>query len=89
MQTDFKCACACGGHAGAWGESHYYQFTKGVYQRRLSCSTIACVVMIACKVRASEVSVTLDLQCNTPGNANSGGTWTAVAKADERGVNVG
>lgn len=51
-----------------------------------SCSAIVCAVAIACGVRASEVSVTLDLQFNTPGNTNSGGTWTAVAKADERGL---
>jgi hypothetical protein len=35
---------------------------------------------------AAEVDLSLNLEFNTPGDALSGGTWTVVGKADERGL---
>jgi hypothetical protein len=35
---------------------------------------------------AANVWVSLNLQFNTPGNPNSGGAWTAVAKAEPQGL---
>lgn len=56
---------------------------KGVFG---FCSALVCAAALAAEASASEVAVTLDLEFNTPGDTNSGGTWTAVAKADERGL---
>jgi len=35
---------------------------------------------------AAEVDLSLNLDFNNPGDFNSGGTWTIVGKADERGI---
>ena len=37
-------------------------------------------------VQAANVWFSLNLQFNTPGDVNSGGTWTTVAKADPQGI---
>jgi hypothetical protein len=37
-------------------------------------------------VQAANVWFSMNLQFNTPGNVNSGGTWTTVAKADPYGI---
>jgi hypothetical protein len=36
--------------------------------------------------QAANVWLSLNLQFNTPGDVNSGGTWTTVAKADPQGI---
>ena len=39
-------------------------------------------------VFAGDISLSLNLEFNTIGDPNSGGTWTAVAKAEERGISA-
>lgn len=47
---------------------------------------LACVLTISQGASAGSIWVSLNLEFNNPGNLSSGGTWTAVAKADERGI---
>lgn len=47
---------------------------------------LAAVATLQSTASAANVWLSLNLQFNTPGNVNSGGTWTAVAKADPQGL---
>ena len=45
-----------------------------------------CALIFANAVKASDISVSLNLNFNNPFNINSGGDWTVVAKADSFGL---
>jgi hypothetical protein len=47
---------------------------------------LVCVVALASGASATQISLSLNLEFIDPSNFNSGGTWTVVAKADERGI---
>ena len=49
-------------------------------------AALAAMLVSQTSAQAANVWLSLNLQFNTPGNVNSGGTWTTVAKADERGL---
>ena len=47
---------------------------------------VLCAVILPGFVSAAAISLSLNLDFNDPNNFNSGGNWTVVAKADERGI---
>src|SRR5688572_30812557 len=47
---------------------------------------VAALLAVAAPASAANVWLSLNLEFNTPGDVNSGGTWTAVAKADPQGI---
>ncbi|WP_428307335.1 PEP-CTERM sorting domain-containing protein [Lacipirellula sp.] len=49
-------------------------------------AALAVTLFFQAPVRAANVWLSLNLQFNTPGNVNSGGTWTTVAKAQPQGI---
>ncbi|QDT70875.1 PEP-CTERM sorting domain-containing protein [Lacipirellula limnantheis] len=49
-------------------------------------AAVAAMLFSQAPARAANVWFSLNLQFNTPGNVNSGGTWTTVAKADPQGI---
>ncbi|BBO36553.1 PEP-CTERM sorting domain-containing protein [Lacipirellula parvula] len=49
-------------------------------------AALAATLFFQAPVRAANVWLSLNLQFNTPGNVNSGGTWTTVAKAQPQGI---
>jgi hypothetical protein len=49
-------------------------------------SAILCTLTLASGAAAGDISLSLNLEFNTLGDLNSGGTWTVVAKAEERGI---
>lgn len=49
-------------------------------------AALAAMLVSQGPARAANVWLSLNLQFNTPGNVNSGGTWTTVAKADPQGI---
>lgn len=54
-----------------------------------SLSTAAlCVFILVCGATAGDIALSLNLELNNPGDMNAGGTWTAVAKAEERGISA-
>jgi hypothetical protein len=56
--------------------------------RRNVCLLFALLATASFQTKASAANVwlSLNLQFATPGNVNSGGTWTAVAKAEPQGI---
>ncbi len=56
--------------------------------RRLTVVLVACAAAMQAPAvaPAANVSLSLNLDFNTPGDSNSGGNWTIVGKADERGL---
>lgn len=49
-------------------------------------AALLCVGVLSSGASAANVWLSLNLEFNNPADFNSGGTWTAVAKADERGI---
>jgi hypothetical protein len=49
-------------------------------------AALLCAVLLASHAAADNAWFSLNLEFNQPGNFNSGGTWTVVAKADRRGL---
>ena len=47
---------------------------------------LVCVLTLASGATAGDISLSLNLEFNTQGDLNSGGAWTVVAKAEERGI---
>jgi hypothetical protein len=47
---------------------------------------LLCALVLASGATAGNLSLSLNLEFNTLGDQNSGGTWTVVAKAEERGL---
>jgi hypothetical protein len=47
---------------------------------------LLCALVLASGATAGNLSLSLNLEFNTLGDQNSGGTWTVVAKAEERGI---
>ncbi len=47
---------------------------------------LTCALFLARDSSATMISLSLNLEFNDPTDMTSGGTWTAVAKADERGI---
>ena len=47
---------------------------------------VAAMLVSQASAQAANVWLSLNLQFNSPGNVNSGGTWTTVAKADPQGI---
>ena len=47
---------------------------------------LVCVLTLASGATAGNVSLSLNLEYNTFADISSGGTWTVVAKAQERGI---
>ncbi len=47
---------------------------------------LVCAVALASGASATEISLSLNLEFSNPSDFNSGGTWTVVAKADQRGI---
>jgi len=52
----------------------------------LMCCAVACAVLFSSVATAANVDLSLNLEFNDPADQSSGGTWTAVAKADESGL---
>lgn len=57
-----------------------------IRSRSLFLLAIAAMLFSPAVAQAANVWFSLNLQFNTPGNVNSGGTWTTVAKADPHGI---
>ena len=57
-----------------------------IRSRSLFLLAVAAMLFSPAVVQAANVWFSLNLQFNTPGNINSGGTWTTVAKADPQGI---
>jgi hypothetical protein len=55
---------------------------------RSALAALLCAVLLATHAAANNAWFSLNLEFNQPGNFNSGGTWTVVAKADERGFSA-
>lgn len=49
-------------------------------------SAFLCALALTSGAAAGDISLSLNLEFNTLGDPNSGGTWTVVAKSDERGI---
>lgn len=49
-------------------------------------ASLGCAGLLAASAVAQNVAFSLNLEFNDPTNLNSGGIWTVVAKADERGL---
>jgi hypothetical protein len=49
-------------------------------------AALLCAVLLASHAAADNAWFSLNLEFNQPGDLNSGGTWTVVAKADRRGL---
>jgi len=47
---------------------------------------LVCVIALASGASATQISLSLNLEFTNPSDFTSGGTWTVVAKADERGI---
>ncbi len=47
---------------------------------------LVCVLTLASGATAGNVSLSINLEFNTLGDLSSGGDWTVVAKAEERGI---
>ena len=47
---------------------------------------LAATLAIQSRAPAANIWLSLNLEFNTPGDFNSGGIWTVVGKADERGI---
>jgi len=54
--------------------------------RRHSLSILIAIAAFQAAASAANISLSLNLEFNSPNDFNSGGTWTVVAKADERGI---
>jgi hypothetical protein len=53
---------------------------------RSALAALLCAVLLATHAAADNAWFSLNLEFNQPGDLNSGGTWTVVAKADRRGL---
>jgi hypothetical protein len=53
---------------------------------RSALAALLCAVLLASHAAADNAWFSLNLEFNQPGDLNSGGTWTVVAKADRRGL---
>ncbi len=53
---------------------------------KLFVGALACVFLLAGGLSAAEISLSLNLEFNDSTDMTSGGNWTVVAKADERGI---
>jgi len=47
---------------------------------------LLCSLVLSTTASAAEISLSMNLDFNDPSDFNSGGDWTIVAKADERGI---
>lgn len=57
-----------------------------IRSRSMFLLAVAAILFSPAGVQAANIWFSLNLQFNTPGNVNSGGTWTTVAKADPHGI---
>lgn len=57
-----------------------------IRSRSMFLLAVAAMLFSPAGVQAANVWFSLNLQFSTPGNVNSGGTWTTVAKADPQGI---
>lgn len=49
-------------------------------------ATFLCATLFSATATAGDISLSVNLEYVVPGDFGSGGTWTAVAKAEERGI---
>ena len=57
-----------------------------IRSRSMFLLAVAAMLFSPAVAQAANIWFSLNLQFNTPGNVNSGGTWTTVAKADPQGI---
>ena len=57
-----------------------------MYRSKLVCAALLCGLLLVGRAQADNAWFSLNLEFNNPFDLNSGGIWTAVAKADERGL---
>lgn len=56
-----------------------------MFRYRSALAALLCAVLLASHATADNAWLSLNLEFNQPGDFNSGGNWTVVAKADRRG----
>ena len=83
------CVRVAQGDSGFFVAIHVYSPTIGVtLMTKIISTTMAfvCTFILVGPAPATEISLSLNLEFDNPSDFGSGGDWTVVAKADERGI---